>query len=152
MVQSRTQSLNASQLSCAAINLQHIPAWSWHDWWQPSWLTHHVQSLALLMCAAGWRCGTFLLLPLLPNSRRSAHSGKSASATSTVLMPVSESVRPANQHHGNTIPPPGYSARPILVTLNSNESEGSAGLRLSSWGWNGERREWGHGEFREQQE
>ena len=49
-------------------------------------------------------------------------------------MPVSESGRPANRHHRSTILPLAIlGLGPILGTLNSDESEQSAGLRFSSW-------------------
>lgn len=144
MVQSRTQALNASEPPSSAvwplICSTFIITWLMTT----PWLTHHVQHLPVSTCTAGWRCGTFLVLPLLPNSGDVHSQEKPASATSTIWMPVSELARPAKQHPGNVILPLATQPRPALVTLNSNESEHSDGLCLSSWGmkWESGGREW----------
>lgn len=103
-----------TQISCVTINLQHIhPEVSNDDLLintscPPPCIPDVRSRLAL------WDISPVALASQFASS---AQSGKPATATSTILMAMSELVWPAKQHPRNVILPPGYSATDNIGNL-----------------------------------
>lgn len=125
------------KLSSRCTPLDHFPGWS-----------RDHQSY-LVPPTAGWRCGTFVLLPTFEGlPLQSAHLPHRLFS-----MPPSRSLLPPQQSPENAIFPLATRAQPLSVTLNSKGTKRSAGLCVPPRGWKEDQRlqgERGGREFREQ--